>query len=188
MKKILFLVIAMALVGCARSPQQISYQSATVDPAINPGDGIISRVTMVDGRNSTVIGTRGGAYKNTSVITLDVKALSRMRSYIQAQLLGTGFEFNTSGNNSVWEITMSRLSYDIKEVNAIKDKVEVSCELELLITLPDDTTYQNSYLSLVAEEVIGLPSDDKNAAIVNRAINGAIAELLADTAISEFYQ
>ena len=188
MRNWVFIILALLLSACARSPQQVEYRSGPVETALNPGDAVISRISVVDGRSSTVIGSRGGAYRSTSVITLDEGALTAMRTYIQAKLLEAGFGFETTSSQSRWEVRLSELRYEVSEASSIKDKVEVTCELELTIILPDETTYTNSYLGLVAEEVIGLPSDDKNAAIINRAINSAMSAMLTDTGISRFYQ
>ena len=69
--KSLLIVLIAFLAGCAYSPQQI-----TVNPVINTetesyGAGRGLTVSVEDARSNKELGSRGGAYKDTSLITID---------------------------------------------------------------------------------------------------------------------
>ena len=71
LKRLLFSLAAasaLALAGCAHSPQQLDPNPKITD-TINPvGQGQPVVVRVVDGRPSATLGTRGGLYPETSAV------------------------------------------------------------------------------------------------------------------------
>ena len=60
--------LALSLTGCALSPQQIEVKpTAEVQPA-NRGNNQPVQVIAVDSRDSKAFGSRGGVYKDTSLV------------------------------------------------------------------------------------------------------------------------
>ena len=56
----LLAVLGVSLVGCAHSPQQLRPQPKLNAPLVAVGQGQPVVVRVVDGRQSPVLGTRGG--------------------------------------------------------------------------------------------------------------------------------
>ena len=60
----------LALSGCALSPQQLNPDPVFKGQPVAVGQGQPVVVKVVDGRQSTELGTRGGLYSETSAVTV----------------------------------------------------------------------------------------------------------------------
>lgn len=66
----LITVTSLTLVGCAYSPQQLSPQPKLTTQLAPVGHGQPVSVRVVDGRPSPTLGSRGGLYPETALVSV----------------------------------------------------------------------------------------------------------------------
>src|SRR5690606_35718060 len=105
--------LALVLVGCAHSPQQLN-----VTPSVTTTLSPVARqqpvvVTVRDTRSSPVLGTRGGLYPETSNLTINPQALNHIRQQVEGALRQLGFSVVPEGtpNANSLVVSLSELSY-----------------------------------------------------------------------------
>lgn len=185
MKFFLALVTALVLVGCAKSPQQVSFDAAPTQSALWAGKGAIAELQVVDARSTTNIGSRGGIYKATSTLSLDNRATEDMSIYLQSRLLSAGFKLGNVNPATSWTVKLTELTYDYVKVKGVRDQVDVYCGISVEI-VRGLSTYTNTYNASISNEVLTLASNNQNQAWVNAAINAALDQLFQDQGIASF--
>lgn len=185
MKFFVALVVSLALVGCAKSPQQVSFDPKPVQSAVWVGKGALAELQVVDARQITDIGSRGGIYKSTSTLSLDNRATEDMSIYLQSRLLSAGFKLGNVNPATSWTVKLSELTYDYVKVKGVRDQVDVYCVVSVEV-VRGLSVYTNTYRASLSNEVLTLASNDKNQEWVNAAINAALDQLFQDQGIAEF--
>ena len=106
-------VSALALAGCAHSPQQLD-PTPKITGTINPvGQGQPVSVRVVDGRPSATLGTRGGLYPETSaVIVPKEKVVPKLQAQAEAAVRLLGFTPSPNAYNAPQlTLTLAELKY-----------------------------------------------------------------------------
>lgn len=183
MRFTLALFMALFMVGCAKSPQQVPFQAQISTGGVQ-GSGESISLAIKDLRQSEVLGSRGGVYEGTSLITLQKGAIKDIEAFIKGRLEQAGFVFaeDIAAN---WSIKLDDLSYDVEKMSSVKEKVTVQCRMSIVIT-KGHSTFENSYSATSSEEVIGLATESKNVEIINRALNATLQSMLKDDEITRF--
>lgn len=173
----------LSIVGCAKSPQQVPFQAQVSTGGIQGGGAAIALV-LEDARVNNILGSRGGVYEDTSLISLKGSAIKDIELYLRDRLQKAGFEFGADVVAN-WSVRLDVLSYEIEKLNTVKEEITVQSRMSIVIEKAS-STYENSYSATTSEEVVGLASEAKNVDIINRAINATLRALLNDEGISEF--
>lgn len=185
MRYLVILVTMFLVAGCAKSPQQVSYKPGVLTNSSLQGNGITFDLSFIDGRSSEILGSRGGAYEDTSLISLDSNALGNIEGHIQSRLVLSGYNMGDTSVSSMWTVKLEELTYNVTEISSIKDMLNVTAKMSVVI-VKGNSTYTNSYSSKSGEEIVGLASETKNETAINRALNSAIDALFRDQGINDF--
>lgn len=105
--------LAVVLVGCAHSPQQLNVQPKVLVPLNPVASSQPVAVVVQDTRQSKVLGTRGGLYPNSSNLTIDDQALTQIKQQVEQSLRQLGFMVVAEGTPNANRLTVSlaELSY-----------------------------------------------------------------------------
>jgi uncharacterized lipoprotein len=184
-KYILALSLALLLAGCAKSPQQVTFDAQVSEGSVWVGKGKRAELQVVDARSSTNIGSRGGIYQSTSTLSLDNRATEDMSIYLQTRLLTAGFKLSNTEPFSKWTVKLTDLTYDYKKVKGMRDQVEITSGISVEI-VSGLSTYTNEYSASSVNELVTLASDAQNQEWINTTLNAALDQLFADAGINDF--
>lgn len=187
LQRLLFTMIAvtsLTLVGCANSPQQLSPQPRLNAQLAPVGQGQPVVVRVVDGRASQTLGTRGGLYPETSVVSVsgnDVVPKLQAQAEAAVRLLG----FTPSGNSGgapQLTLTLVELKYQ-----SPKDKMYVT-NATISATFKADVrgnsgTYSGRYGSSLDQSFGMAPNQETNTKLVSDVLSDALTRVFKDATI-----
>lgn len=187
LQRLLFTMIAvtsLTLVGCANSPQQLSPQPRLNAQLAPVGQGQPVVVRVVDGRASQTLGTRGGLYPETSVVSVsgnDVVPKLQAQAEAAVRLLGFTPSGN-SGNAPQLTLTLVELKYQ-----SPKDKMYVT-NATISATFKADVrgnsgTYSGRYGSSLDQSFGMAPNQETNTKLVSDVLSDALTRVFKDATI-----
>lgn len=168
-----FLLLVLLITACAYSPQQIKIEPKVVIAGEAFGNGRVVDVVVEDKRSNKVIGSRGGAYPETSVITVANNFNQAIVVAAQGALQQQGFAIDAEqASAAVVKVIIDSLDYE-NDKEAVTAKVDLKVVLELQVTVAEKT-YSGRYKSASSQQLVISPSAEKN----EKLINGVLAETL----------
>jgi uncharacterized lipoprotein len=177
---------ALALAGCANSPQQLNPQPKITEQLAPVGQGQPVVVRVVDGRSSPTLGTRGGLYPETSAISVNgADVLPKLQAQAEAALRLLGFTPSAgAGNAPQLTVTLTDLKYQ-----SPKDKMYVT-EATIGATFRADVQnpagrYSGRYSASLNQRFGMAPNQDTNTKLVSDVLSDALTRLFKDPTIGQ---
>lgn len=173
-------VFALLLTGCALSPQQLTPKPVISDELPVVGHGQAINVRVVDGRDSEILGTRGGVYSNTSNISVSKTYIAEtLQQQTEAALRKMGYV--PASNNptaATLTITLSGLTYTSPDSYYVRS-ADVGAELKS--TLQTNAKVYNGHYTASASQSFGSTPDlETNNTLVADVLARALKRLLTD--------
>ena len=186
--KISAVFAALLLVSaCAYSPQQLTI-NPVIDTTDQPyGNGRSVAVLVEDARSEKVLGSRGGTYKDTSVITIANDLAEAVAGAARAKLAVQGF--NVNANNSELpgaqlKIIIDQLGYQMPE-QSLRKKVLLSSVLRVEASAGNET-YTGRYDTETEKQTLVTPNMEKNQTMINEVLSETLERLFADEKLKTF--
>jgi len=179
------LVLLSLLEACAYSPQQL-----TLNPTIGGfdepyGNSRAVAIVVEDQRSEKTLGTRGGVYEQTSVITLANSLEQSVGRAATAKFATQGFVVNSlAGQPATIKIIIDKLSYDVPVDNMVK-KVLLAASLRVQAS-SGGATYTGQYHTESEHPTVVTPSMKKNEKIVNELLSATLRRLFEDPKLKAF--
>jgi uncharacterized lipoprotein len=187
MKPLLFtlgLGLSLLMGGCAVSPQSIVlHPQATLTGPIY-GQGRELTIKIEDRRSSSVLGTRGGVYENSSVITIsnDITAALLLAARTSAAQLG--FDGSSSSAPAHLTLILEELSYDTQTSNLI-NTVSIDANITLVTTV-GGSSHTGHYRTQRSHQFPRLPDAQKNQEIISEALSTSLERGFSDISLANF--
>lgn len=184
-KSIAFILLSVLLTACAFSPQQLTINPKPEFNAERYGMGKPVIVLAEDLRGNPVLGSRGGAYAETSVVTIGNDFPQALVKATEDALAIQGF--NVLGQSepvAQFKVIVDELSFDIPAqtmVSVIKLKAVMRVEVQA-----GTETYQASYKTQSDQKILGYPSLEKNQEIVNGLVSQTMSRIFEDQKLKAF--
>lgn len=178
------IILLGLLTGCALSPQQL-----TPNPAINQslpqvGSGQAVNIRVADGRNSPIIGTRGGLYPATSTISLSSgDIVPKLQQQAEQALGNMGYSPQAEGAAIQLNIVVDSITYkpsDSSFANAVSIQAILRAQLQTA-----DKTYNGRYTSNISQSFTSAPDLATNNSLVAEALSNALISLFKDTRLTD---
>lgn len=185
MNRIISLVSMLVLTACAYSPQQI-----TINPIIDTvsesyGNGRAIVVSVKDNREVKALGSRGGIYKDTSLITVANNMTEAIAKAAQAKLATQGFNTNSTDSEAAnLTISVEELSYDLPE-QSLGKKIQLKAVLKV-VAVAGSETYTGQYRSNSERMAAFTPGMKKNEAMINSLLSETLERLFSDAKLKAF--
>lgn len=110
MKKIAILAVAALFAGCAaRSPQQLELNAWDTGQVAVASQNETLNLSVQDARGDTVLGSRGGAYEDTALLSLPPSALSAWQQTLRQAFADNGWQ---AGQPADLTVTVRLLELD----------------------------------------------------------------------------
>ncbi len=179
-------LVALLLTGCALSPQQVTIKPSLESSSSNIGEGRTLYVEVLDVRESSAIGSRGGMYKSTSLITLANDLPTAIRDAASKQFRDMGFVVQAApGASADIRIFIDKLSYGDPETSAVGFDVALESVLRVEAKQRGDT-YSGRYQVKTTRTYATVPGRDRNEEMINETLSGALQRLFSDPKLLAF--
>lgn len=185
MQRLLPLLIAALLGGCALSPQTIEVRPQPQVPAANVGNNSPVAVTVVDAREDRAFGTRGGVYKETALIRpsndLDAIVAEIVKSSLQKQ----GFNaYNPPAGATDLEVRLEEISY-VPESGIVVNRVQTRAVIRAVASR-EDVTHTGVFKSEVEHDLPLTPTAKQNREMITDVLTRSLERMLSDPKLLAF--
>lgn len=182
--KLVFSFLVVVLSGCAFSPQQV-----TINPRISMdgeqyGGGRSVQVSASDVRADQTLGSRGGVYKDTSVITIENDMPQAIVNAVKAKLATQGFNVNAQDSNADLAVVVEELRYDIPEQSMVK-KVDLLCVIRVDIQAGTEN-FTGRFRTTAGQEMLFNPDMKRNQEMINKVLSDTLARAFSDARLKAF--
>lgn len=180
------LAMALLIVGCA-SPHYLQVDPRVTADLPQSGSGQQVTLSVVDGRDSEVLGTRSGAAMSTATITVNAHELVPKLQAQAEQALGrmgyTPTAQSAEGRPSL-TLTLDRLDYGRGETRPLIDEARLEAELRA-VAVNGGTTFTGVYTSKRTQGYAVRPDLEANTAMVNELLGDALNRAFRDPELSQ---
>lgn len=185
MKKIILLLAVCLMAACAHSPQQLVIKPVIDSAGERYGNGRAVVVSVEDARTSKEIGSRGGAYEKSSVITIKNDLSDAIARVVEAKLATQGFSINSgAADAATLKIIVDTLSYVIPKEGVAK---KVQLEAVVLTELKaGNETYSSRYKTNFEKQTVVTPTMSANEAMINQLLSNTLARIFEDPKVQAF--
>ena len=187
MKPLLFtlgLSLSLLMGGCAVSPQSIvlSPQATLSGPAYGQGRALI--INVEDRRSSSVLGSRGGIYEASSVITISNSITNALLVAAQGAASQLGFDGSSSSAPAQLTLILEELSYDTQSNNLIHT-VSINAKITLTTTV-GGSSHTGHYQTQRSHKFPRLPDAQKNQEIISEVLTTSLERGFSDISLANF--
>ncbi len=185
MRAFALMVVGLLLVACAYSPQQIVVSPNLGNDGERYGNSRPIAVAAEDNRPVKELGSRGGVYSETSLISISNNLAEAVARSAEAKLATQGFSINSDQTPAAnLNITVESLTY-----NAVDDSVGQKLELSAVVKaqLSSGTeTFNGTYKSRFEKTAVVAPSIATNEKMVNDLLSDTLNRMFADPKFQAF--
>ncbi len=178
------LMVVSLLAACGLSPQQVPIAPVLEIPVRNLGRGRAIAVQVTDARARKHLGTRGGIYSDTALLTPAGDLATAIRDALGQALRKEGFRVVGAEAPLGIRVSVDDLSYAPVQGTVIK---QVQTGIDFRVTLRDALRSIATKVSFSStQDVIGAPSPEDNERLINRTISKGLTRMLNDHEVVEF--
>ncbi|HDZ55944.1 MAG TPA: hypothetical protein ENI17_16575 [Pseudomonas xinjiangensis] len=181
--------MALVLVGCAHSPQQLNVQPKVQVP-LNP----VARnqpvtVTVQDTRSSKVMGTRGGIYPDSSSLTITDQSIPAIRLQVEQSLRQLGFVVVAEGTPNANNLTvnLAELSYSSPADGAYVTQADIGATFAAEARSMNQR-YNGRYSASAQHRFGYAPNQATNTKLVTEVMSDALTRVFRDPSIVQILQ
>lgn len=181
-----FSVIGL-LGACARSPQQLTVRPVLEISGEAWGNGQPVQVAARDARSSPVLGTLGGIYGDSSVITVGNDLQNALVRAANGLLASKGFVVNSPDPNAVQlNIVIDELTYrDITEDDKVGKAVKMTAALKAEASRGGET-FSGRYQTASDFRGVTAPSMQQNEERLNDLLEKTLERMFDDPKLRDF--
>ncbi|EQM81513.1 YajG family lipoprotein [Stutzerimonas stutzeri] len=179
-------VSALALAGCAHSPQQLD-PTPKITGTINPvGQGQPVSVRVVDGRPSATLGTRGGLYPETSaVIVPKEKVVPKLQAQAEAAVRLLGFTPSPNAYNAPQlTLTLAELKYQSPKEGLYVTEATIGATFRIEVQ-NGGRRYTGRYGASLDQRFGMAPNEQTNTKLVSEVLSDALSRVFRDQNIGQ---
>lgn len=180
------IIVSAGLVGCGLSPQYLAPEPRFSGQlaAVGQGQPVVVRVS--DARSSPVIGTRGGLYAQSSVITVSSQSfLPRLQAETDAAVRMLGFTPMQQGaGEAQLNLKLIELSYKAAEDNGLIKEAQLQAVYALEVQ-NGTRRYNGRYAANLTQGYAKAPNEKTNNVLVSKVLSEGLQRVFNDPAIGQ---
>ena len=181
----LITVTSLTLVGCANSPQQLSPQPKVSAPLAAVGHGQPVSVRVVDGRPSPTLGSRGGLYPETALISVTGQdVLPKLQAQAEAAVRLLGFTPTNSPGVPQLTVTLAELKYQSPKEGLYVTEASIGATFKSDVSA-GTRRYSGRYAASLNQRFGMSPNQETNTKLVSDVLSDALTRLFKDPSISQ---
>lgn len=178
-------LLLLTAASCALSPQVIPIQPDLQPPAAGPGNtrGTLA-LKVEDARSDKVIGYRGGVYATAS-LTASPDMTDAVYRELAANLTARGYSIQSGGTADIsLLVEITGLGYVVTEKNLVHT-VATSAVVRATSSAGGKTR-SGEYRDRRTKEMVKLPSEAENRALINDILSSVLQQLVSDPDLLKF--
>ena len=182
----LFAAGTLALSGCALSPQQLNPDPQFRGQPVAVGQGQPVVVKVVDGRQSTELGTRGGLYSETSSITVRSQdVIPKLQSQAEAAVRLLGFTPSPNAYNApTLTLTLAELKYQSPKEGLYVTEATIGATFRVDVQ-NSSNRYTGRYGASLDQRFGMAPNQQTNTKLVSDVLSDALDRVFKDPTIGQ---
>jgi len=182
----LIAMLALALAGCAHSPQQLDPTPRLTSEISPVGQGQQVAVRIVDGRSSPTLGTRGGLYPETSaVIVPAAKLLPKLQAQAEAAVRLLGFTPSANAFNAPQlTLTLADLKYQSPKEGLYVTEANIGATFRVEVQ-NGGRRYTGRYGATLNQRFGMAPNEQTNTKLVSDVLSDALTRVFKDQNIGQ---
>ena len=176
----------LALSGCALSPQQLNPDPVFKGQPVAVGQGQPVVVKVVDGRQSTELGTRGGLYSETSAVTVRSQdVIPKLQAQTEAAVRLLGFTPSPNAYNApTLTLTLAELKYQSPKEGLYVTEASIGATFKSDVTA-GTRRYSGRYGASLNQRFGMAPNQETNTKLVSDVLSDALTRLFKDPSIGQ---
>ncbi len=179
--------ISLFLGACAISPQAIILNPSVTVEKSNIGQDRSLNLSVVDKRPVKALGSRGGIYSDTALVTIAGGPEEPIRQELIGALSGYGFNVINAANADIdLVIEIETLGYQTQG-----DKYPLLVKNNILLKAicnKESAEFVSRYSANKEEEVLAPPTANQNERMINGLVSKALSALIKDQKLLNFLQ
>lgn len=184
MRTLLAVIAALALAGCALSPQTINVQPLIAVPPSAVGQGRTVSVAVADDRTSTAIGSRGGVYRESSRIEPANDVGEAIRRQLESGMAQQGWKVVGLDAGTVLRVHIEQLAYIVPE-GAVATGADIKVALRVE-ALRGERRLETTYRSATTRRFPVAPTASQNEAWINETLSETLQRFFDDAKMRAF--
>lgn len=179
-------VLTGVLAGCGLSPQHLKPEPRFTGQVAAVGQGQQVTVQVSDARASAIIGTRGGLYADSSMISVSGQnILPRLQAESDAAVRMLGFTPVAQGaDNPQFTLKLTELSYKAVEKNAVAKEANLQAVYALEVR-NGSRRYNGRYAATLTQGYAKAPNEQTNNQWVSQVLSEGLQRVFKDPAIGQ---
>jgi uncharacterized lipoprotein len=184
--KTLTLASLLLLTACAQSPQAIRVAPNFSAPIAQDGRNSPVGVRVSDNRQNKVLGSRGGTYRNTSVITIANNLSLAVETPLAKHMAAMGYDTDSLSADTVdLHVIFDSLVYNHPIEN------EVGHDMDMLATVNVEARrgnehFEGRYRVKRKQKFFNAPNESRNAELVNDLVVEVLSSMFEDPKLVAF--
>ncbi len=178
-------VLGLAVISCARSPQVVVLSPQLTDRPGNSAPQRTVELAVRDARKSKVIGSRGGLYADTSTISTENDITPRLTKLVGQKLEEQGYTIVAprSGGEVKLTVELQKLTYEM--LDSRFTEIKVSSAVGVTCSNGGDTL-TSRYEANRRDEFATTPNEKQNSELINAVVGRSLDEMLGDEKLMAF--
>ena len=189
MKKLLFPILgALAFAtGCAVSPQQITVEPRSETNFSGSGAGTSINLQVRDNRGTTALGSLGGTYPETSMLTTSNDVAADLNNLLRQKLTTAGYVVTSNNADFNLVVSLNELSYEYGTAAVVAREVQTVVELAFRAENASGMSYREGrFRTPRTQPRATRPTPEENKAFLEEVLTETIDRLLAHQPLVEF--
>ncbi|CAH0991451.1 hypothetical protein SIN8267_01557 [Sinobacterium norvegicum] len=183
MVRAVLMTLIVVLAGCAQSPQQLSFNGELTPANIRSGLAVIS-VQARDDRASMTVGSRGGTYAETSLLTTNKGFAQQLADQYQQGLIDSGVITIQPSAPTAITVVLSSFAISTPERSVLP---EISYAGQLSVVAERGGEKRSFRYSVKqTHKMPQVPNNEKNQALVDDLFSELLNRALRDQDLNGF--
>ncbi|ROS01519.1 putative lipoprotein YajG [Sinobacterium caligoides] len=179
----LLAVCTVLLTGCAQSPQQLSLNPDVAAVAL-ANAAVVATVHSRDDRGTETVGSRGGVYKQSSLITTPDDFAQRLADAYATALQQSGAVSLQAEAPLQITVALNKFAISTPE-RSVLPEISYSAQISIeAVRGGEKRTYRYSVTQ--THKLPQVPSDSKNQALVDDLFNELLRRAVVDEGLNQF--
>lgn len=177
--------VVLFVAGCAVSPQQVAVEPHTDESFPSAvSSGITVNVLVRDMRDTAVLGSLGGTYPESSMLTASNNVTGDIRDLLADKLAEAGYEVVDEDARFQLRVDLRQLSYE-RDSSGVGSEVRVVADL--LARIEEGSAYfENTYIERQNQSRATRPTAEDNKMFVEETLNASLDRLVRSQRLNEF--
>lgn len=182
------LTAVLLITACAQSPQAIKLEPTFAAPTQQSGGQSPVHVRVSDQRANKVLGSRGGAYRETAVITLANDLSLPVEKALSSYMAEMGYDVDSLNPDTTdLHVIFTSLVYDHPKEDGVGYDMDMSATIEVEARRGNEH-YQGRYRIKRNQKFFNAPSGAQNTTLVNELVTEVLDSMFSDPKLVAFLQ